>query len=129
MPFTYSFHVDPSGFVLLRAIGAVNLVMWANAMRQIIADRAFRDTMPVLLDVTEASGAPQPDETVIIARTWRLLAPHSRGAIIAPEGLKLGAARQVEQQSEERVRAFADFPAAVEWLSGSTRHTASINVS
>jgi hypothetical protein len=48
MPFTCSFHLDPSRFVLLlRAIGAGDLVMWSNAMRQVIADRAFREMMPV----------------------------------------------------------------------------------
>jgi hypothetical protein len=124
MPFTCSFHHDPSPFVLLRAIGAVNLVMWSNAMRQVIADRAFRETMPVLLDVTEASWAPQPDETVIVARIWRLLAPRSCGAIIASEGVTLGIARQIEQLSEEQVRAFADFPTAVQWLHDSATRSA-----
>lgn len=52
MPFTYAFHRDSSRFVLLRAIGAVDLMMWSNAMRQVIADRGFREMTPVLLDVT-----------------------------------------------------------------------------
>jgi hypothetical protein len=116
MPFTCSFHRDPSRFVLLRATGAVDLMKWSNAMRQVIADRAFCETMPVLMDVTEASWVPQPDETVIIARIWRLLTPRSHGAIIASEGAKLRLARQIEQFSEEQVRAFADFPTAVQWL-------------
>jgi hypothetical protein len=116
MPFTYSFHRGQSVYVLLRGSGAVNLVMWANAMRQILADRAFRETMPIVLDVTEAIGAPQPDEVAVIARTWRLMTPRSHGAIVAPDGIQLDIARQIEELSEDRVRAFTDVPTAVHWL-------------
>ena len=120
MPFTHSFQRDPSTFVLLRAIGEVSLVMWSNAMRQVIADRVFHETMPVLLDVTEASNAAlQPDETLVIARVWRLIAPHSLGAIVARDGEMFGLARQIEQQSDEHVRAFTDLRAAVQWLNNS----------
>jgi hypothetical protein len=127
MPFTHSFHVDPTAFVLLRARDAVNLIMWANAMRQVIADRTFGETMPILLDLTEATwAAQQPDETVIVARTWRLLAPRSRGAIIARE---FGMALQVQQQSAEHVRAFPDLQAAVQWLSGSALGDSSVSIS
>jgi hypothetical protein len=117
MPFTYSFERDPSSFVLLRGIGDVSLVMWSNAMRQVIADRAFRGTMPILLDVTEATGAPpQGDDTLTMARVWHLLTPRSRGGIIASEGRNLRIAQEIEQLSEEHLRAFVDVPSAVQWL-------------
>ena len=67
MPFTHSFERTPSEFVLLRAVGQINLVMWANAMRQIIADQAFRHPMPVIFDVTEAAGLPPPEDMA----SWR----------------------------------------------------------
>jgi hypothetical protein len=63
MSFTYSFHRDSSRFVLLRAFGAVDLVMWSNAMRRSLPIVSSA-TMPVLLDVTDATEAPQqPHET------------------------------------------------------------------
>jgi hypothetical protein len=56
MPFIHLFCGEPCACVLLRAARTVNLVTWAHAMRQVIADRAFRDTMPVLLNVIDAIG-------------------------------------------------------------------------
>lgn len=117
MPFTYSFRRGPSSFVLLRGVGDVSLVMWSNAMRHIIADRAFRGTMPILLDVTEATGdPPQPDEIVTIARVWRLLTPRSRGGIIATEGRNLTLAQSIERLSGEHLRVFVDLQSAAQWL-------------
>jgi hypothetical protein len=73
--------------------------------------------MPILLDVTEARGTPpQPDEIVTIARVWRLLTPRSRGGIIASEGRNLRIAQEIERVSEEHLRAFVDYPSAVQWL-------------
>ncbi len=43
-----------SPLVVLRSRGEVTLVLWAHAMRQVSADRAFRDTLPIVLDVTDA---------------------------------------------------------------------------
>ena len=120
MPFTYSFEPGPSTFVLLRAIGDVDLVMWSNAMRQVIADPAFRGTIPVVMDVTAALGTvANPDELVTLARVWRLLTPGSIGAIIATDGANLDVAREIERLSEEQVRAFPDRKTAVEWVHGS----------
>ncbi len=116
MSFTHSFQREPSPFVLLRAVGALNLVLWADAMRQVIADRTFRDTMPILLDAMDAAEPPPPSEAVIIARIWRLLSPRSRGAIVARDGAMFGAARLVEESSEDRVRAFTELPTALQWL-------------
>ena len=102
MKFTYSFQRGPSKFVLLRAIGDVSLVMWSDAMRLVIADRAFRGTLPVLLDVTEATGAAaKPDELVTIARVWRRLTPRSRGTIVGAQGANTGVAREIERVTEE----------------------------
>jgi hypothetical protein len=119
MPFIHSFERTPSEFVLLRAIGQISLVMWANAMRQVIIDPAFRDPMPVILDVTEALGPPE--DTAIMAQTWCLMTPYSCGAVVAPDDVKLTAARQIEELSDERVRAFSDVPAAVRWLDDHVR--------
>ncbi len=44
----------------------------------------------------------------MIARTWRLLAPRSQGAIVVPEGERLRIARQLEDLSHARIRAFPD---------------------
>jgi hypothetical protein len=120
MPFTYSFERGPSTFVLLRARGDVDLVMWSNAMRQVIADPAFQGTVPVVMDVTEAVGAiAKPDELVTLARVWRLLTPGSVGAIIATHGANLDVAQEVERLSQEQLRAFPDLRTAVEWVLGS----------
>lgn len=120
MPFTYSFERGASTFVLLRAIGDVDLMMWSNAMRQVIADPAFRGTIPVVMDVTEARGAAaNPDELVTLARVWRLLTPGTVGAIIATHGANLDVAREIERLSEEQVRAFPDLKTALEWVHGS----------
>jgi hypothetical protein len=120
MPFTYSFHLDPSRFVVLRASGAVTLITWANAMQAVVADRAFRESMPVLLDITDATELPQQiDDIAVIARTWRLMAPYSRGAIVTPEGAMFGVARQIEQHSDEHVRVFTDLNAALQWVNRS----------
>jgi hypothetical protein len=117
MPFSYSFQRGSPWFVLLRATGEISLVSWSNAMREIIADPAFRQTMPVLLDVTEAAGVPpQGDDTLTIARIWRLLAPRSHGAIIASEGRNLRVAQEIERLSDEHLRAFADLQSATQWL-------------
>jgi hypothetical protein len=116
MPFTYALDGTRPRLVLLRGRGEVSLVLWAHAMRQVIADRAFRDTMPIVLDVTQAVGTPTPEELVVIAETWRLLAPRSQGAIVVPDGERLRIARQLEDLSHARVRAFPDMGAAMEWL-------------
>jgi hypothetical protein len=130
MPFTYSFHQDPLAFVLLRASGAIHLVTWANAMEQVIADGAFRETMPIVLDLSAATGAElQPDETVTLAWTWRLMTPRSRGAIIASQGALLGVARRVEQQSAGEVGSFSELEAAVQWLTASPSGERSMGVS
>jgi hypothetical protein len=116
MPFTYSFAKTLPRVVVLRARGEASVVLWATAMRYIIADGAFRQTTPILLDVTDALGAPTSEEVVVIAQVWRLLTPRSRGAIVAPDAEQLRVAMQIEQLSEGRVRAFTDAQAAVEWL-------------
>jgi hypothetical protein len=121
MPFTHSFQREFSDFVLLRAIGAIDLVMWANAMRNVIADRTFRAPMPVLLDLTEALGPLRVQDMAVMARTWCLMTPYSFGAIVAPDDVTLGLARRIEELSEERVRAFADLPTAVQWLQDQLR--------
>ena len=121
MPFIHSFERTPSEFVLLRAIGQISLVMWANAMRQIIADQAFRHPMPVVFDVTEAVGLPPPEDIAILAQTWYLMTPYSCGAVVAADDATLAAARQIEELSDERVRAFSDVPAAVRWLDDQLR--------
>ena len=116
MPFTYSFARTLSRFVVLRASGDASLVLWAEAMRHVIANRAVRHTTPILLDVTDALGSPTAEEILMLAQTWRLMAPRSRGAIVAPEGDKLRVAKRIEQLSEGRVRAFVDRQAALDWL-------------
>ena len=116
MPFAYSFQQEPFAFVLLRAVGLVDLVTWANAMQQVIGHRAFRVAMPIVLDVTEAAVPPTRGNEVILAGTWRLLTPYRRGAIVATPGVQFDAAHAVEQLSEAHVRAFTDLPAALEWL-------------
>jgi hypothetical protein len=120
MPFTYSLDGTRPPLVVLRGRGEVSLVLWAHAMRQVIADRAFRDTMPIVLDVSEAVGTPKPEELVVIAAIWRLLAPQSQGAIVVPEGERLRIARQLEDLSHARVRAFPDLGAAMDWLAAAT---------
>ena len=116
MPFTHSFQSDPLSFVILRAAGQMSLVTWADAMREVIADRRFRPAMPILLDASEAE-PPRPGDTAIIAATWRLLTPHSRGgAIVAPPGAMFSAAREVQQLSGNWLRAFTDVPSALQWL-------------
>jgi hypothetical protein len=45
----------------------------------------------------------------------------SFGAIVAPDDETLGLARRIEELSEERVRAFADLPTAVQWLQDQLR--------
>ena len=73
--------------------------------------------MPILLDVTEATGAPpQGDDILTIARVWRLLAPRSRGGIITSQGRNLRIAQEIERLSDEHVRAFADLQSATQWL-------------
>ena len=79
MPFAYSFQQEPFAFVLLRAVGLVDLVTWANAMQQVIGHRAFRVAMPIVLDVTEAAVPPTRGNEVILAGTWRLLTPSPSG--------------------------------------------------
>ncbi len=117
MPFTHSFRSDPLSCVILRAAGQISLVTWADAMREVIADPRFRPAMPILLDATEAAQPPRPGDAAIIAATWRLLTPHSRGgAIVAAEGEMLDAARQVQQLSGNWLRAFSDVPSALQWL-------------
>jgi hypothetical protein len=127
MPFTYSFAKTLPGIVVLRARGEANVVLWAAAMRYIIADSAFRQTTPIVLDVTDALGAPTLEDVVVIAQIWRLLTPRSRGAIVAPDAEQLRIARQIEQLSEGRVRAFTDVQAAVEWLDPMPARKASVH--
>ena len=117
MPFTHSFQSDPLAFVILRAAGQVRLVTWADAMREVIADPRFRPAMPILLDASEVTEPPGPGDPAIIAATWRLLTPHSRGgAIVTSAGVMFGAAHQVQQLSGNWVRAFTDVPSALQWL-------------
>ncbi len=127
MPFTYSFAKRFSRLVHLRARGDSSVVHWATAMRYIIADGAFRQTTPILLDVTDALGKPTLEETIVIAQIWRLLTPRSPGAIVAPDEDKLRIARQIEQLSDGRVRAFKDLQAAVEWLDLMPPSTAAVH--
>ncbi len=127
MPFTYSFSNTLSRVVVLRASGDANVVLWATAMRYIVADRAFRQTTPIVLDVTEACGAPTSEEIVVVAQIWRLMTPQSLGAIVAADDDKLRIARQIEQLSEGRVRAFTDVQAAVEWLDPMVPPTAAVH--
>ena len=115
MPFTYSVDRGPSGFAVLRATGPVTLVMWSHAMRHVVADQTFHET--IVLDLTEATGPPpHGPEIPVIVGTWRLFAPHRRGAIIASQGPHFETARGIEQLSGGQIRTFADFQAGVQWL-------------
>jgi hypothetical protein len=55
------------------------------------------------------------------------MTPQSLGAIVAADDDKLRIARQIEQLSEGRVRAFTDVQAAVEWLDPMVPATAAVH--
>jgi hypothetical protein len=116
MPFTYSFERDPFRFVLLRAAGDVTLVMWADAMQQVIIDERFGVTVPIVLNAVDAAAPPPTAHAPMIAGAWRLLTPHSHGAIVASAGIPFDAAQQVERLSDARIRAFFDVTTALLWL-------------
>jgi hypothetical protein len=118
VPFTYSISEHPP-LAVVRAEGEVDMAGWNAVMSEVVHHPQFSSRMPILLDARQVAHPPAPGEAAIIAIRWRALAPRSRGAIVTTGGGELEAARQVEEITDHRLRAFTDLDAAREWLQSS----------
>lgn len=114
-------HEFKAGVAWLRASGDVDVEGWRHAVASLLSDPRFRTGMPILYDARAATPLA-PGTSADFADALRVLTRPSPVAIVTADGVAYGVARQIAIRADGDVEAFADVPAAMQFLA--IRHLA-----
>jgi hypothetical protein len=114
VPFEYAVSKVPP-LVVVRGFGVVDEQMCQDVLRQITNDPSFALGMPILIDATEITAAP--DLAVrALAREWPIRMSISRGAIVTTRDVALACGDDIDEMSRRTLRVFTDADVALAWL-------------
>jgi hypothetical protein len=105
-----------NGVAWLVADGDIDFAAWKKSLTCLVSLPDFRRGMPIIADMRRGIGVPPPGTSALVAQTWRQLAPASKIALVVPQGVAYGVARQVAIHSEGRIEAFIELDEALAYL-------------
>ncbi len=115
MPYRYELDVSPV-LVTLRASGSVDQAERLAVFDHVREDPKWTPSLPVLIDVREATLGPGAGQGTAIANViQRQLAGHQVAILVATTDM-FGVARQIGFLTDGQVAAFTECSAALAWL-------------